>query len=146
VRLLVVASLLVACGGGTHHHGAPIEGDPSHLYVEVTASGEQEDALADGARAALARIPFAVPVDDRGQVELEASVGELADRGGATTCQVRVMVLRLPKDALVGLAEGRARARGTGDQAAADCVQHLTTTLIKGKVRPLLRRELRSRP
>ena len=141
----MVASLLVACGGGTHHHGTPIEGDPSHLYVEVTATGEQEGALADGARTALARMPFAVPVDDRGQVELEASVAELSERGDATTCRVRVMVLRLPKDALVGIAEGSARARGTGDQAAADCVEHLTGTLIKSKVRALLRRELRGR-
>jgi len=145
VRLLLAASLLVACGGGAHHHGTPIEGDPGHLYVEVTASGDQEDALEDGARAALARMPFAVPVDDRGQIELEASVAELSSRGDATTCRVKVMVLRLPKDALVGLAEGTARARGTGDQAAADCVEHLAGTLIKGKVRGLLRRELRDR-
>jgi hypothetical protein len=145
VRFLVAASLLVACGGGRHHHGTPIEGDPGHLYVEVTAGGEQEDALQDGARAALARMPFAVPVDDRGQVELEASVAELAERGNETTCRVRVMVLRLPKDALVGLAEGSARALGTGDRAAADCVEHLAIALIKGKIRALLRRELRDR-
>ncbi len=145
MRLLVAVCLLAACGGGTHHHGTPMEGDRGHLYVEVTTRGEQEDALADAARAALARIPFAVPVDDRGQVELEASVDELAERGGATSCRVKVMVLRLPKDALVGLAEGSARARGTGDQAAADCVEHLAGTLIKGKVRTLLRHELRSR-
>jgi hypothetical protein len=146
VKLLVAGiCLLAACGGGAHHHATPIEGDPGHLYVEVTASGDQEDALAEGANGALARMPFAVPVDDRGQVELEASVAELAVRGEETTCRVKVMVLRLPKDALIGLAEGSARTRGTGDQAAADCVEHLTGTLIKGKVRGLLRRELRGR-
>jgi hypothetical protein len=145
VRLLVAASLLVACGGGAHHHATPIEGDPGHLYVEVTADGEQEAALEQGARTALARMPFAVAVDERGQVELEASVAELAERGAGTTCRVRVMVLRLPKDALVGLAEGSARTGGTGEQAAADCVEQLAARLIQGKVRALLRRELRGR-
>lgn len=145
MRLLVAASLLVACGGGAHHHGTPIEGDPGHLYVEVTAHSEQEEALEDGVRAALARMPFAVAVDRRGQIELEASVSELAERGAETICRVKVMVLRLPKDALLGLAEGSARTRGTGDDAAADCVGQLAHRLIQGKVRGLLRRELRGR-
>lgn len=147
MRWIAIAALVAgaACGGRAHHHGTPIEGEPGRLYVEVTASGDHDGALAEGARAALARMSFTETVEDRGQIELEASVAEVAERGDRTTCRVKVMVLRLPHDSLLGLAEGSARARGSGDEAADDCVRQLTASLIQGKVRGLLRRELRGR-
>ena len=88
-------------------------------------------------------MPFARLVDGRGEVELEVDVSELEDDGDVTVCRVKVLVLRLPGDALLGIAEGGARVRG-GDAGDA-CVEGLAATLIKSKVRGLLRRELRDR-
>ena len=119
--------------------------DPSKLYVEVAAGRSHDDALVNGAEAGLSRVPFAVLVDDRGEVELEMDVSELAERGDQTVCRVKILVLRLPGDSLLGIAEGGARVRGTGDRAESDCVEGLGATLIRGKVRGLLRRELRTR-
>jgi hypothetical protein len=82
-------------------------------------------------------------VDRRGEVELEVEVSELSERGDDTVCRVKILVLRLPNDSLLGIADGGARVRGS---AAGDaCVEGLAATLIKSKVRGLLRRELRSR-
>lgn len=147
MRLLATSllALAAACGGRSHHHGTPMEGDPGKLYLEVTAGGSHAGALRAGAESALSRMSFAVPVDDRGQVELEARVDEVAESGDDTTCKVKVMVLRLPNDSLLGLADGSARARGTGGEAADACVERLVATLIQGKIRALLRRELRDR-
>ncbi len=119
--------------------------DPGKLAVEIAADGRQEGALRDGAGAALARIPFAVAVDSRGEVELDMEVSELAERGNQTVCRVKVLVLRLPNDSLLGIADGGARVRGTDREAADACVERLGDTLIRGKVRGLLRRELRAR-
>lgn len=82
-------------------------------------------------------------MDRRGEVELEVEVSEIGERGDATVCRVKILVLRLPNDSLLGIADGGARVRGT--DAAGACVEGLAATLIKSKVRGLLRRELRAR-
>lgn len=137
--------MVAGCGGRAHRHGSPVVVHPGKLAVEVTAGGRQEDALRSGASAGLARTPFAVEVDGRGEVELEMDVSQLGEQGDATVCRVKILVLRLPGDSLLGIADGGARVRGTGGDAADACVEGLGATLIKSKVRGLLRRELRAR-
>lgn len=137
--------LVSACGGRSHRHQQPVVTDPGKLHVEVNAGGSHEDALRAGAEAALARLPFALLVDSRGEVELEVDVADMSERGDETVCRVKVLVLRLPQDALLGIADGGARVRGTDRAARQACAERLTTSLVRGKARSLLRRELRTR-
>ena len=122
-----------------------MKGDPDKLYVEVSAGGSYERALRAGADAALSRIAFAVPVDDRGEIELQVDVAGIDEAGGETLCRTKVVVVRLPNHSLLGIAEGSARTRGVHDAARADCVERLTTTLVRGKVRALLRAQVRAK-
>lgn len=135
----------VGCGGGAHRHGTPIEGDPGRIYVEIAAGGSHEEALRSGAEAGLGRVGFAELVDARGQLELELQAREVEAVGAQTRCKLEILVLRLPADSLLGIARGSARAGGS-DRAAGDaCLEQLAASLIQGKVRQLLRRELRAR-
>lgn len=135
--------MLAGCGGRAHRHGTPDISDRSKLHVEIAAGGSRGGALRAGAEAGLARVPFARLVDGRGEVELEVEVSELEEDGPVTVCRVKILVLRLPGDALLGIADGGARVRGS--QAGDACVESLAAGLIKSKVRGLLRRELRDR-
>lgn len=127
--------LLAACGGGvSHHHGAPLASDPNKLYVELATD---DDALRTGADVGLGKIGFVVPVDSRGEIELEGHVTLLDQSGADTVCKVQILVLRLPKDSLLGSAEGAARA---GKGHGTDCIEQLTERLVRGKVRNFLRR------
>ena len=80
-----------------------------------------------------------------GDVELQVEVGRLDDAGNATTCSVKILVLRLPQHDLLGIADGSGRARGTGGQARDDCVAGVTSSLVRGKVSGLLQRQLRAK-
>jgi hypothetical protein len=135
----------VACGGRAHRHATPIEGDPGRMYVEIAAGGSHEEALRAGAEAGLARVRFAELVDARGQLELEVQAREVEVVGDQTLCKLEILVLRLPNDSLLGIARGSARARGTDSAAGDACVERLSASLMQGKVRGLLRRELRAR-
>ena len=142
-RFLLI--LLAAGCGGTHAHQEPQVRDRRRLGVEVRGAGDHAGALRDGAAAGLARVKFVQPVAERGEVELQLDVKEVAVVGRRTMCKVKVLVLRLPRHVLLGVAEGTAWAGGTDATAARDCAAELGATLVRGRVRPLLRRELSAR-
>lgn len=131
---------MAACGG--HQHGAARDDDPHHLYVEIAAEGSHRGALREGATAGLAKVGFAVPSRGRSDIELQVEVARLDTSGNVTMCSVKVLVLRLPQHDLLGIADGSARAGGTGGQARDDCLVGVTSSLVRGKVRTLLRRQL----
>lgn len=145
VRTLAAGLLaaLAACGG--HRHGAPMSPGPNKLAVEISAGGSHEDALRAGASAGLLAVPFAVPVDDRGEVELQVDVAGLEAAGAETVCKVKILVVRLPHHSLIGIADGSARARGDHDDAKDACIEQLGTALIRGKVRALLSQVMRAK-
>jgi hypothetical protein len=130
---------------GTHSHPAPEVRDRRKLGVEVRSGGDHAGALSDGAAAGLARMSFVQPVSERGEIELQLDVQQLEVIGRRTMCKVKVLVLRLPAHSMLGVAEGTAWAGGTDRRAARDCAETLGARLVAGRVRPLLRRELRDR-
>lgn len=136
----MLLACVVGCGG--HHHGPARTDDPHHLYVEIATEGSHDDALRDGASAGLANVSFVRPTDHNGDVELQVEVSQLDDARGMTTCSVKILALRLPQHDLLGIADGSGRVRGTGGRARDDCVAGVSTTLVRGKVRALLRRRL----
>jgi hypothetical protein len=131
---LVLAS---ACGG--HRHGPNRDDDKSRLYVEVDAD---HGALRDGAQKGLSKIGFAVPTRINGDVELQVEVSRLDTTHNATLCSVKILVLRLPQHDLLGIADGSARAQGNDGRSEDDCLGGVTASLVRGKVRTLLRRRL----
>jgi hypothetical protein len=137
VRIAALAVLIAACGG--HRHGPNRSDDPHHLYVEIDAD---RGALRDGADAGLAKMSFVTPADHNGDVELQIEVSRLDEAGGMTMCSVKILVLRLPQHDLMGIADASARARGTSGQARNDCLSQVTSSLVRGKIRTLLRRRL----
>ncbi|HEY5945457.1 MAG TPA: hypothetical protein VIV40_08195, partial [Kofleriaceae bacterium] len=100
-------------------------------------NGSHRGALRDGATAGLANVGFVVRADHNGDVELQPEVSRLDGSGRATVCSVKILVLRLPQHDLLGIADGSGRG-GARD----DCIATVTTTLVRGKVRGLLRRRL----
>lgn len=110
--------------------------------MEISPEGSRDDALRAGAEAGLAKISFAVPVDDDGDVELQVELAQLAVVGRQTLCKVKILVLRLPTHDLLGIADGAAQVRGTSDDVGDDCIESLGASLIRGKVRSLLKRRL----
>jgi len=139
LRLCILA-FVTACGG--HHYGTPASKDPHKLYVELAISGRHDDALRAGVERGLAHVAYAVPVDSAGDVQLEVEVPSLETAGSETLCQVKILVMRAPQHDLLGIADGSARARGTHDQAADDCVASLATNLVRGKVQQVLHQQL----
>jgi len=138
VRFALLA--LTACSG-SHHHGPAMHGDDKrHLYVEIATAGAHENALEDGATKGLAALPFVIHVDGGGDVELQVETSKLHSSNGRTTCDVKIFIFRLPQHDLLGIADGSAYAMG--DDAGADCVGSLAATLVRGKVRALLKRRL----
>jgi hypothetical protein len=135
---------LTACGGARPHR-APVVADPDQLHVEIRAGDSRTSALRAGAAEGLAKVRFAALVEEGGEIELQVDVSQLEVQGNHTVCKVTVLVLRLPAHAMLGVAEGTARAGGTNDDAGDACVERLAFTLIRGKVRPLLKRQLRAR-
>ena len=132
--------VLGACGG--HHHGAARTDDPRHLYVEIAAEGSHDDALHDGAARGLTGMSFVRPADHNGDVELQVEVSRMDTTGNTTVCSVKILVLRLPSHDLLGIADGSAHVRGTNGTARDDCAAGVSATLVRGKVRTLLRRRL----
>lgn len=145
MRGLALGLLAVAACGGAHHHAEPEVRDPRKLHVEINSGGSHSDAVHAGAAEGLSRVHFAVPVEERGEVELQVDVAQVDVVGNRTLCKVKVLVLRLPNHSMLGIVEGSARAGGTDDGAAEACVERLGATLVRGKTRTLLRRELRAR-
>ena len=144
-RLLVLGLLaaLTACGPRAHHHGDPLTGDRHTLYVELSAEGDHDDALASGASAGLAQINFASQRDlnTNGEIELQLRARDIQSSGDATACTVKVLIVRLPKHSLLAMAEASGHARGSN--SADDCIEGVTTALVRGKIRTALRQQLR---
>jgi hypothetical protein len=142
VRIAAVSlvGIVTACGGGSHRHGPSANQDPNTLFVETYTNGSHGGALHRGARAGLSHVRFAVPVDHGGEIELQVEVASLGTAGDQTTCKVKILVLRLPQHDLLGIADGAARAGGTDDRAADDCIEAVTATLVRNRVRTLLQR------
>ena len=137
-----VLTLLAACGG-SHKHGPTTNTDPHKLFVEIWPQGRSHAGqLRAGAAAGLQAVPFAVTVDHGGEVELQIEVSDMHEAGADTSCSVKILVLRLPTHDLLGIADGTATARGTHDDAKDDCVERLAMSLVKGRVRGLLREQL----
>ncbi|HUS63556.1 MAG TPA: hypothetical protein VMZ28_03395 [Kofleriaceae bacterium] len=143
MRRLLVLGLLAACGPRAHHHGDPLAGDRRTLYVELSAEGDHDDALHAGASAGLAQIQFASQRDlnTGGEIELQLRAREINSTDDTTSCTVKVLIVRLPKHSLLAMAEASGRARGSN--SADDCVEGVTTALVRGKIRTALRRQLR---
>lgn len=124
-----------------HKHTAPAHtDDPSKLYVEVTSDGDHEDVLRQGASAGLATVPYAITVDEGGDVELHAELAALTPASDAIACKVKIFVLRLPQHDLLGIADGGARA--TGDGQADSCLTTIGTSIVRDKLPVLLQRQL----
>jgi len=140
VRGFVLVVLVAACGG--HHHGPGRPEDTHHLYVEIAAEGSHRGALRAGAEDGLAKISFVTPASDSGDVELQAEVTRLDTVGHTTMCSVKILVLRLPQHDLLGIADGSGHVGGTDGRARDDCIAGVSVTLVRGKVRTLLRRRL----
>ncbi|HEU0032603.1 MAG TPA: hypothetical protein VFQ53_18350 [Kofleriaceae bacterium] len=138
--------MIVAGCSGAHRHGERRHAADTHrLFVEVTPEGSRKSNLRSGAHGGLAKIPFARSVDDGGDVELQVELAGLDVSGSETVCNVKILVFRLPQHDLLGIADGAARARGTGREAGNDCIETLGATLVRGKVRPLLERQLHAK-
>ncbi len=90
----------------------------------------------------LGNIPFAVATGEHGDVELQLEVTKLDDVSNSTTCSVKILVLRLPQHDLLGVADASGHVGGSDGHARADCVAGVTSTLVRGKVRVLLRQRL----
>jgi hypothetical protein len=144
MRTVVFLVLVAACGGSHRHGPAAHPEDTSRLYVELDLDRSHKGPLRDGAKAGLARVPFAVqvPSNEGGDVELQVDVARLDVVGNETVCNIKILVLRLPQHDLLGMAEGNARAGGTDDQAGDDCIERLGESLIGGKVRTMLNKRL----
>jgi hypothetical protein len=93
----------------------------------------------------LSKVGFAVPIDRGGDVELQVEVSSLEVMGNETTCGVKILVVRLPQHDLLGIADGSARARGTSDEVADNCIAELAANLVRGRVRTLLERRLHAK-
>jgi hypothetical protein len=124
-----------------HQHTAPAHtDDPSKLYVEITSDGEHEGVLRQGATAGLASVPYAVTVEEGGDVELHAELASLTPASNATACKVKIFVMRLPQHDLLGIADGGAKA--TGDGQADTCLSTTGTAIVRDRLPTLLHRQL----
>ena len=112
------------------------------LFVEIETLGSHDDQLRESAETGLASVKFTTPVDKNGDVALQVELVGMQPVGEETTCQIKILVLRASTNDLLGIADGSARARGTHDQAGDDCIRSLGATLIRGKVRTVLKRQL----
>ena len=113
--------------------------------MELSIERAHERPLREGAKAGLARLPFValLPTDRAGgDVELQIKVARLDVVGRETVCDIKILVLRLPSHELIGIAEGSARASGIHERAGGDCIEQLGASLIDGKVRMLLDKQL----
>jgi len=142
--VLVFAMNVAACGGASRS-SAPVADDRDHLYVELSHRGARGGALRAGAAAGLDTISFARAVERRGDVALQLETARLDVVGHETRCTVKIFVFRLPQRDLLGIADGSARAGGTDGQARDDCLAGVSTSLVRGRVRPLLQRQLRAK-
>jgi len=122
-----------------HQHTAPAHtDDPSKLYVEITSDGDHEAVLRQGASAGLATVPYAVSVDEGGDIELHTELASLTPASDTVACKVKIFVLRLPQHDLLGIADGGARATGEADL----CLSTIGTTIVRDKLPVLLHRQL----
>jgi hypothetical protein len=128
---------------GEHHHGECVHAaDVNKLYVEVTSDGEHETVLRQSASAGLGTVPYAVRVEDGGDVELHVELASLAPAKSAVACKVKIFVMRLPQHDLLGIADGGARASG-GE--ADDCLSTIGTAIVREKLPVLLERQLEAK-
>lgn len=109
--------------------------------MRITGKGARRSALRAGGTAGLAEIGFARAVARGGDVELQLETARLDVVGNETVCTVKIFIFRLPQRDLLGIADGSARAGGTDGQARDDCLAGVSTSLVRGRVRPLLQRQ-----
>ncbi len=124
-----------------HHHIAPQhKDDVDKLYVEVTSDGDHEDALKASAAAGLTNVPYAVSVDEGGDVELHVELASLEAAGDPTACKLKIFVMRLPQHDLLGIADGGAQADGANQSDT--CISSVALALVRDRLPTLLQRQL----
>jgi hypothetical protein len=124
-----------------HRHDAPAHADdPDKLYVEISSDGDHGELLRQSAMSGLGAVPYAVAADTGADVELHVELASLSPAANATSCKVKIFVLRLPQHDLLGIADGGARA--TGPRQADTCLSTIGTAIVREKLPVLLRRQL----
>jgi len=166
VRALLV--LVAACGGATvpttttttalttdpkepapadidgHLHAQPTHfADLDKLYIEVTSDSDHSDVLRKSATLGLASVPYAVSVEDGGDLELHVELASLTPGANDTACKVKIFALRLPQHDLLAIADGGAHASGAGQTDT--CLSTIGTTLVKTKLPALFAKQLEAK-
>ena len=155
MRALAIV-IVAACGGATvvdkpaekppdhvfaHHHIEPAhKDDVDHLYVEITSDGDHEDVLKQSASSGLSNVPYAVSVDEGGDVELHVELASLQATNDPTACKLKIFVMRLPQHDLLGIADGGAQA--TGPNQADTCISSVGVAVVRDRLPTLLQRQL----
>jgi hypothetical protein len=165
---VLVFGLLAACGGATvpttttttalttdpkeplpdhvdgHLHSQPTHfADLDKLYIEVSADGDHGDVLRKSATMGLASVPYAVSVEDGGDLELHVELASLTPAADNTACKVKIFALRLPQHDLLAIADGGAKATGSGQTDT--CLSTIGATLVKEKLPSLFEKQLEAK-
>ena len=170
MRLGVLLLLLGACGGVTatattsvnvgattslavdhlgpapedvdgHLHESPTyTADFDKLYIEITSDGEHADVLRRSVATGLGAVPYAVTVEDGGDLELHAELASLTPSSDGTVCKVKLFVMRLPQHDLLAIADGSGRTTGPTPPDA--CLSTTGTAIVQQKLPPFLQRQL----
>jgi len=124
-----------------HLHESPTyTADFDKLYIEITSDGEHADVLRRSVATGLGAVPYAVTVEDGGDLELHAELASLTPSSDGTVCKVKLFVMRLPQHDLLAIADGGAQASGEG--TADSCLSTISTTIVSKKLPPFLQRRL----
>jgi hypothetical protein len=127
-----------------HLHETPSYiADLDKLYVEVTSEGEHAELLRKSAITGLTSTPYAVEVDDGGDLELEVMVASLTPDANTTSCSVKIFVLRMPQHDLLAIADGGASA--TGRDPTAQCLSATGTAIVRDKLPKIFQRQLEAK-
>ena len=124
-----------------HLHESPAYvADLDKLYVEVTSEGDHAEVLRRSVNAGLGAVPYAVSVEDGGDLELHAELASLTPAADGTSCKVKLFVMRLPQNDLLAIADGSGRT--TGNTPADACLSTTGTAIVQQKLPPFLQRQL----
>lgn len=127
-----------------HLHSQPTHfADLDKLYIEVTSEGDHGDLLRKSATMALASVPYAVSVEDGGDLELHVELASLTPGADNTACKVKIFALRLPQHDLLAIADGGAHASGAGQTDT--CLSTIGATIVKDKLPALFAKQLEAK-
>jgi len=127
-----------------HLHSQPDHfADLDKLYIEISAEGDHSDVLKKSATMGLASVPYAVSVEDGGDLELHVELASLTPAANDTACKVKIFALRLPQHDLLAIADGGAHATGAGGTDT--CLSTIGTTLVKEKLPKLFEKQLEAK-